>query len=151
MESKDIPDWNEKILFEEARGVYGESVCSKVVENSIQAYNHRGFKLKPQFNTDTRNPNIESSLSNSPWDQVRKALRKTCGLDADNTWFKKLQIMDSEISPKESNEQAIRQKTIRIAAPTSFVRDWVNTNYLPVIERELKTIYPEFKYIELVC
>ena len=151
LEGKEIPDWIERILFEEVRGVYGESVCSKVVKNPSETYNYWGSKSKQQLNIGTETLEIESSLSNSPWDQVRKALRKTYGLATDNAWFKKLQILDSDLDHRESSQQGSRQTTIKIAAPTSFVRDWVSTNYLPVIEKELKIIYPEFKYLELVC
>ena len=151
LEGKEIPDWIEKILFEEVRGIYGESVCSKIVKNTSNTYNYWGAKPKAKLTTDTEKLDIEPSLSNSPWDQVRKALRKTYGLATDNAWFKKLQILDSDLDHRESSQQGSRQTTIKIAAPTSFVRDWVSTNYLPVIEKELKIIYPEFKYLELVC
>lgn len=148
---REIPDWIQQILFEEVRGIYGESVCRKVVKTPSETNNYWSSKQRQQQNTDTEILEMEPSLSNSIWDQVRKALRKTYGLAADNAWFKKLQILDSELDLQESNEQNCIQTTIKLAAPTSFIRDWVSTNYLPVIEKEMKIIYPEFKYIELVC
>ena len=151
LESKEIPDWIEKILLEEVRGIYGEGVANIIVKNAANAYNYWSSQPKAtpkaKLKTDTEKLDIESLLSNSPWSKVRTALRKTYGLAADNAWFSKLQILDSVGEDKGADIRAI----LKISTPTSFVRDWVKTHYGPAIENELKQLYSACKYVEFVC
>ena len=53
------------------------------------------------------------------------------------TWFKDLSIFAEE-------------KTLKIKTPTSFIRDWVKTNYGRQIEEIMKGYFKELNYLEFV-
>ena len=140
LDGKDIPDWIEKILLEEARGIYGESVCSTVVKHTSNLYNYTNSKLSSRgltlekLNLDLdKNLPTESDSTNSIWNQVSDRLKKIYGIATYQSWFSRLQIIDAVLEDKGQSLQAMHTntkiETIKIGTPTSFVRDWINTNY----------------------
>ena len=55
-------------------------------------------------------------------------LKNHYGEETYNAWFSKLSFTDGE--------------NFIIKSPTSFMRDWVKTNYGLIIEKELSNYYP---------
>jgi hypothetical protein len=66
----------------------------------------------------------KTSLPAGTWGRVRQGLVEAYGEATDRNWFSKLIAnVDKE------------RKEIKLKAPTSFVKDWIETNYLDVIKR----------------
>jgi len=66
----------------------------------------------------------KSLLPAGMWGRVRQSLAEAYGEAIDRNWFSKLIAnVDKE------------RKEIKLKAPTSFVKDWIETNYLDVIKR----------------
>ncbi|MEM0143854.1 MAG: DnaA N-terminal domain-containing protein, partial [Candidatus Parvarchaeum sp.] len=66
----------------------------------------------------------KTSLPAGTWGRVRQGLVEAYGEATDRNWFSKLTANVNEES-----------KEIKLKAPTSFVKDWIETNYLDVIKR----------------
>ena len=66
----------------------------------------------------------KTSLPVGMWGRVRQGLVEAYGEATDHNWFSKLTANVNEES-----------KEIKLKAPTSFVKDWIETNYLDVIKR----------------
>ncbi|MCP5375335.1 MAG: hypothetical protein H6910_05370 [Rickettsiaceae bacterium] len=66
----------------------------------------------------------KTSLPVGMWGRVRQGLVEAYGEATDRNWFSKLTANVNEES-----------KEIKLKAPTSFVKDWIETNYLDVIKR----------------
>ena len=66
----------------------------------------------------------KSSLPTGMWGRVRRGLVEAYGEVTDRNWFSKLTANVDE-----------ERKEIKINAPTVFVKDWIETNYLDTIER----------------
>ena len=80
-----------------------------------------------------KNLPTESDSTNSIWNQVSDRLKKIYGIATYQSWFSRLQIIDAVLEDKGQSLQAMHTntkiETIKIGTPTSFVRDWINTNY----------------------
>ena len=57
------------------------------------------------------------------WGRVRQSLIVTYGEATDHNWFAKLEAVEDV----EKNE-------LKLKAPTSFVKDWIESNYFDLIE-----------------
>ena len=66
----------------------------------------------------------KSLLPAGTWGRVRQSLAEVYGEAIDRNWFSKLIANVDE-----------ERKEIKLKAPTSFVKDWIETNYLDVIKR----------------
>ena len=66
----------------------------------------------------------KSLLPAGMWGRVRQSLVEAYGDATDRNWFSKLTANINEES-----------KEIKLKAPTNFVKDWIETNYLDVIKR----------------
>jgi hypothetical protein len=68
--------------------------------------------------------NTESEMFPGVWGQIRTRLIKTCGEGIDRNWFSKLTANIDE-----------ERKEIKLKAPTSFVKDWIQQNYQHLLEQ----------------
>jgi len=68
--------------------------------------------------------NNESEMFPGVWGQIRTRLIKTCGEGIDRNWFSKLTANIDE-----------ERKEIKLKAPTSFVKDWIQQNYQHLLEQ----------------
>jgi chromosomal replication initiation ATPase DnaA len=66
----------------------------------------------------------KSSLPAGIWGRVRRGLVEAYGEATDLNWFSKLTANVNEES-----------KEIKLKDPTSFVKDWIETNYFHAIEK----------------
>ena len=66
----------------------------------------------------------KSSLPAGMWGRVRQSLVEAYGDAIDRNWFSKLTANVDE-----------KRKEIKINAPTAFIKDWIETNYLQAIEK----------------
>jgi hypothetical protein len=113
-----IPEWIEKIIFEEAKLLWGENLI----------YIHK-ISAPPK---NLVIPKIVTPLSqNNIWGKIMDKLRDYYGEETSNVWFSKLSFMDNI------------ENFITIKSPTGFIRDWVKTNYGLIIEKELCAYYTQ--------
>ena len=68
--------------------------------------------------------NNESEMFPGVWGQIRTRLIKICGEGIDRNWFSKLNANIDE-----------ERKEIKLKAPTSFVKDWIQQNYQHLLEQ----------------
>ena len=159
-----LPDWIKGILLKIGREVYGDRVGGIEVEklfdkkspemsrmhgmpsmpginNKMQVSNERELEIE-----ELKRDNLDDSEDDSCWSKVQKELKLLYGNATYKTWFKELDILKEE--DKEKIEE--KEKTLKIKSPTSFIRDWVKTNYGRQIEEIMKGYYTQLKYLEFV-
>ena len=64
-----------------------------------------------------------SKIFKGVWGRVRQALISTCGEAIDRNWFSKLEAVEDQ----DKNE-------LKLKAPSSFIKDWIESNYQHLIE-----------------
>ena len=72
------------------------------------------------------------------WKQVKEDLNQRYGKDIFNSWFNKIEVLDY------GNDNII------LSAPTNFIRDWIQSNYLSTISDICKAKDSSIKYLDLV-
>ena len=115
----DLTERQHGLILEQVQSVYGSSVRSLefIVRN----------QESPRVNTS----NIPFSVDGTPsrnlhevWGRIRRGLITACGEATDRNWFSKLTAnIDKE------------RKEIKLKAPTSFVKDWIQQNYQHLLEQ----------------
>ena len=98
------------LILSEVKSVYGNHINS----------------LKFELATKTTAKNQAASASaifKGVWGRVRQGLISTCGEAIDRNWFAKLEAVED----KDKNE-------LKLKAPNSFIRDWIESNYQHLIE-----------------
>jgi hypothetical protein len=84
--------------------------------------------IMPEKITTTKHINQNKTktitLPTGIWGRVRQSLIVTYGEATDHNWFSKLEAVEDV----EKNE-------LKLKAPTSFVKDWIESNYFDLIEK----------------
>jgi len=66
---------------------------------------------------------LASKIFKGVWGRVRQTLISTCGEAIDRNWFSKLEAVEDQ----DKNE-------LKLKAPSSFIKDWIESNYQHLIE-----------------
>ncbi len=74
----------------------------------------------------------------SIWKKVKEDLNRIYGKDIFNSWFSKIDLVD------------YGSDNITLSVPTNFIRDWIQSNYLPTIIDFLKNQDEKIRYVELI-
>lgn len=69
-------------------------------------------------------PDQQQTEQEAVWEKMRFKLKNYYGTDIDKSWFSKLIA--------EENKE---QRTLKLQAPTAFIRDWIQQHYRSTIER----------------
>jgi len=110
-----------RLILEQARSVYGDHI------------NYLDFDIvKLTKNTKQSNVNDNQLLTKASitfqgvWGKIRQSLINYYGYSGaglDNAWFSKLTAEEDE-----------NNKSLSLKAPTTFIRDWIQSNYLRLID-----------------
>jgi chromosomal replication initiation ATPase DnaA len=60
------------------------------------------------------------------WGRVRQRLISIYGEATDRNWFSKLEALED-----------VQKNEVKLKAPNSFIKDWINQNYFDVIEKAI--------------
>ena len=117
--SIDLSERQHGLILEQVQSVYGPSIRSlefiiKNQETPTLGISSAAFSVG----------NNESEMFPGVWGQIRTRLIKTCGEGIDRNWFSKLTANIDE-----------ERKEIKLKAPTSFVKDWIQQNYQHLLEQ----------------
>ena len=85
--------------------------------------------------TEDRRPDNEQS---SQWSRVRSKLRAEFGEAAYRSWL------------KPASFELVDGGTVRVIAPTRFMRDWIETQYGERLKRLWREEIPELRVLEIV-
>jgi hypothetical protein len=110
-------------ILQEIRSIYRQDH----ITDGESAYIHELqiiMPAKPTITPIDQNRMKKTSLPAGMWGRVRQSLVEAYGEATDRNWFSKLTANVNEES-----------KEIKLKAPTNFVKDWIETNYLDVIKR----------------
>ena len=80
-----------------------------------------------KYINQNKTENLRTKTTTMPtgiWGRVRQSLIVTYGEATDHNWFSKLEAVEDV----EKNE-------LKLKAPTSFVKDWIESNYFNLIEK----------------
>ncbi len=80
----------------------------------------------------------DNGISQESWLSVRRQLREKVGENAFNSWLTHLEPI------------CRRDGTLRLAAPSRFMRDWVRGNYLDILEPLVLAVDPEITGVEII-
>jgi hypothetical protein len=113
----------EKIILQEIQAIYNRFDFGDERSGHIESLK---IIMPPKMATTLIDQNRmeKTSLPVGMWGRVRQGLVEAYGEATDHNWFSKLTANVNEES-----------KEIKLKAPTSFVKDWIETNYLDVIKR----------------
>jgi hypothetical protein len=119
----ELTDMEEKVILQEVQAIY------KRFNFVDERLGHIGsLKIIMPAKTATtlfdQNKIKKSSLPAGMWGRVRQGLVEAYGEATDRNWFSKLTANIDE-----------EKKEIKLKASTDFVKDWIETNYLQVIEK----------------
>lgn len=88
-----------------------------------------------------KNPKIDANkleIANEIWESVSQNLKIEYGEAVYRSWFSKMNIV------------SYNQSNLIISAPTRFIKDWINTNYLDHIRRIWQQFDPSLLQIEII-
>ena len=121
---KQVKATHETIDFAQNEITIIENLKIKMPEKSV-------FEAKESRGQTNKSPNMSTAIPDTIWGRVRKSLISsiyTNGEAIDRNWFSKLEA--------EVNEDS---KTIHLKAPSSFIKDFICSHYLALIERISKS------------
>ena len=110
-------------VLQEIRSIYRQNH----ITDGKSVYTHELQIIMPAKPTKTsidQNKMKKTSLPVGIWGRVRKSLIEAYGEATDSNWFSKLTANIDE-----------QRKELKLKAPTSFVKDWIETNYFHAIEK----------------
>ena len=115
----DLSERQYRLILEQVQSVYGSFIsCLEFIiknqETPTLGISSAAFSVG----------NNESEMFPGVWGQIRTRLIKTCGEGIDRNWFSKLTANIDE-----------ERKEIKLKAPTSFVKDWIQQNYQHLLEQ----------------
>jgi DnaA N-terminal domain len=113
----------EKIILQEIQAIYNRFDFGDERLGHIESLKII-MPAKASTTSIDQNKTRKSSLPLGTWGRVRQSLVEAYGDATDRNWFSKLIANVDE-----------ERKEIKLKAPTSFVKDWIETNYLDVIKR----------------
>ena len=98
------------LILSEVKSVYGNHINSLKFELSC----------KPAVKNQASSA---SAIFKGVWGRVRQGLISTCGEAIDRNWFAKLEAVEDQ-----------DKLELKLKAPNSFIRDWIESNYQHLIE-----------------
>lgn len=84
---------------------------------------------------ETKNP--RDDLAGAAWDAVRQSLRQSCGQRAFDGWLKPLGLAAFEAETG----------VVRLAAPSAFLANWVQTHFAEQIELAWRAVMPSVRTV----
>ena len=110
------------VVLSQVRSIYssGEVNIESVeflIENTYQQVN--GYD-----EVRTKATPVIPTLQQGVWGDICSKLIETCGIHVYNNWFSNLTFVINE-----------KNKTIELQAPNSFVNQWIETNYMDMIQK----------------
>ena len=118
-----LTDIEQKIILQEVQATYQQLNFTDERLGRIKSLKII-IPLKMTTKSIDQNEMKKSSLPLGTWGRVRRGLVEAYGEVTDRNWFSKLTAKVDE-----------KRKEIKINAPTVFIKDWIETNYLDTIER----------------
>lgn len=115
----DLTERQHVLILEQVQSVYGSSVSS--LEFIVRNQEIPTSGLSPAAFSVGNN---KAEMFSGVWGRIRTGLIKTCGEGIDRNWFSKLTANIDE-----------ERKEIKLKAPTSFVKDWIQQNYQHLLEQ----------------
>ena len=114
----ELSDMQYRLVLEQVQAVYGSHIASLEFEvTKLDTH------LESLSFTKASSPIASGVIIAGVWGSIRRSLIKTNGEAVDRNWFSKLIPFVDETN-----------KEIKLKAPTSFIRDWINQNYQHLIE-----------------
>ena len=125
-----LSEHEKEVVLSQVKSIYSthevniESV-EYLVENACQ-------QVKGYDEVRTKETPIMPTLQQAIWREICQKLIETCGIHVYNNWFSKLSPVIDE-----------QNRTIELKAPNSFVKQWVESNYMEMIRTTVKQLNKE--------
>lgn len=95
--------------------------------------------LKSDTNTDTDHKNITHLNHTELWNNVLRDIQEHYGRDLCQSWFSKIDMHKISVNG-----------VVTLHAPTNFIRDWIQSNYIDTILQFFKNYDDQLKMIEII-
>ncbi len=120
-ENIDLKSIERCLILEQARSVYGDHI------NSLDIKIAKSIKHIKQSNVNNTQLLTKASTTfQGVWGKIRQSLIDYYGFSGaglDNAWFSKL-----------TAEEDVSNKKLTLKAPSRFIKDWIQSNYLRLID-----------------
>ena len=136
---------HEQLLSKEAVLIYGNEIEVVFIREQSNGVKEivQGALMSGQDNNDIGRLEHEIFMEEldplSAWYKIRKELQSYYGSQVDKAWFSKLRPQEDMASQK-----------LILQAPTTFIRDWLQTNYGNVIEQYARKLNYRFNPFESI-
>jgi hypothetical protein len=120
----ELTNIEEKLILQEAQSTYEQLDFSDERLGHIQDIKIIMSEKAIIFKNNNQNKAEETAIPSGIWGRARERLIANYGRATDNNWFSKLEAVENT----EKNE-------LKLKAPNSFIKDWINQNYFDVIEK----------------
>ena len=120
----DLTDIDKKLILQEAQATHEKLDFVDERLGYIQDIKIIMQEKTTSLKRINQNKTKTITLPTGIWGRVRQSLIVTYGEATDHNWFAKLEAVEDV----EKNE-------LKLKAPTSFVKDWIESNYFDLIEK----------------
>ena len=130
----ELSEHYDRLLLDQIKSVYGNH--TQRIELTVNA------KFDQTNPTKTELP-LNLGEEGSLWNRVSTKLLKYYGEGLHRSWFSKLEAVETE------NTKKVRGNKLILKAPSSFIKDWISSNYLTKMSECLKYLSSDIECVEV--